>query len=262
MFGVFGSKPVISDLDQQFQHDTYAWLLSHFGGPHFFKGKTLVLPTRDYFPAKVDSLDGAVSETFLTVKKYAGMSDWECVLQRQDEDVEARVAPTVVVKNAPTNPLGTFSATNKTNAVITYNPKLAKEPLHLVATFAHELAHYLTATAPEPPPGGWDNWEFATDIAATFLGFGVFMANSAFSFRQYTDLNSQGWRWSRSGYLTEAEHVYALSLFLHLQKRSLTEVKPYLKSNLWSLIKKAYKQAEQSGIIDDLFKVQYKSANS
>ncbi|MDX6851136.1 hypothetical protein SCD92_17290, partial [Gilvimarinus sp. SDUM040013] len=55
-------------------------------------------------------------------------------------------------------------------------------PTQLVATFAHELSHYLTCTANEPPPGGWDNWEFATDIAATFLGFGVFMANSSFNF--------------------------------------------------------------------------------
>ena len=72
----------------------------------------------------------------------------------------------------------------------------------MVATFAHELSHYLTATAPEPPPGGWDNWEFATDICASFLGFGIFVANSAFSFNQYTEVDSQGWQSSRGGYLT------------------------------------------------------------
>ena len=47
------------------------------------------------------------------------------------------------------------------------------------ATFAHELARYLVETFEEPAPGGDALLEPAVDIAAVFMGFGLFMANSA-----------------------------------------------------------------------------------
>ncbi|MDH4318404.1 MAG: hypothetical protein OEV64_08445 [Desulfobulbaceae bacterium] len=55
----------------------------------------------------------------------------------------------------------------------------------MIATFAHELSHYLIATAPEPPPGGWESWKFATDIGATFLGFGIFQGKRVIISRKY-----------------------------------------------------------------------------
>jgi hypothetical protein len=72
------------------------------------------------------------------------------------------------VKNIPNTPLGTFEAKENNEIVITYNPSLTANPTQLVATFAYELAHYLTGSCSEAPPGGWDNWGFSTDIAATF----------------------------------------------------------------------------------------------
>jgi hypothetical protein len=211
MLSFFKSKPLLSQSDIEFQVATFKWLLKNFGGDDFYKTTKLVLPTKDYFPSKVNSPEGAASETFEAVKKHAGLENWICKLEIQEEDADPVVAPTLAIQNAPTSPYGTFQATEENEVVITYNPALASQPTQLVATFAHELAHYLTATSKEEPPGGWENWEFATDIAATFLGFGVFMANSAFSFSQYTNSDSQGWKSSRNGYLSESEHIYALA---------------------------------------------------
>ncbi|TLU67496.1 hypothetical protein FE810_00640 [Thalassotalea litorea] len=128
----------------------------------------------------------------------------------------------------------------------------------MIATFAHELAHYLTASAKQEPPGGWENWEFATDITATFLGFGVFMANSAFNFRQYTDSDSQGWQASRNGYLTEAEHVFSLALFIQLKGISPATVTPFLKSHLRKMLKKALAEIDSSNIVAQLKSVSSK----
>ena len=41
------------------------------------------------------------------------------------------------------------------------------------------------------------------DLLTVFLGFGIFTANSAFHFKQYTTDRAQGWSAGRSGYLFE-----------------------------------------------------------
>ncbi|WP_288129833.1 hypothetical protein [Microbulbifer sp.] len=242
MFGIFKSKPVLSEEDTEFQIATYKWLLKNFGGDDFYHHARLVLPTREYFPSKVESPEQAASETFLAVKKYAGMEDWPCRLQAQDDDINTRVSPTLTIQNAPQNPLGTFSVEEGEEVVITYNPAVVKNPTQLVATLAHELAHYLTATSAEDPPGGWENWEFVTDVAATFLGFGVFMANAAFSFQQFAEVDSQGWQYSRSGYLSEAENLYSLAIFLVLKKIPFEVAASHLKPSLRKTLKASVKE--------------------
>ncbi len=259
MLGIFRSKPILSDEDTAFQLATFKWLLKNFGGNDFYKNTKLILPTREYFPSKVESSNEAANETFEAVKKYAGMEDWPCKLEEQEEDIDARVAPTLTVQNSPNNPNGTFEAKENNEIVITYNPDLLRNPTQLVATYAHELSHYLTGSGPEEPPGGWDNWEFATDIAATFLGFGVFMANSAFNFQQFTEVDSQGWQYNRSGYLSEAEHIFALAIFLALQGMSIETALPHLKPNLKKLLKMAQKQIADSELINELAAVEYVS---
>ncbi|WP_417707574.1 hypothetical protein [Rheinheimera aquimaris] len=257
MFGIFESKPILSVEDTEFQIATFKWLLKHFGGDDFYQDSKLVLPTKDFFPSKVNNIEEAANETFLAVKEYAGMLDWPCKLKPQEDEVDVRVSPTIAIQNAPQNPLGTFEVKESEEVVITYSPSAVKSPVQLVATFAHELAHYLTATCTEEPPGGWDNWEFATDITATFLGFGIFMANSAFNFRQFSEIDSQGWSYSRSGYLSETEHVYALAIFLHLKNIPFDSAAHHLKPSLRKTLKRSLKELSKSGCIEELLAIKY-----
>ena len=257
MFGIFKAKPILSKENLDFQIATFKWLLKNFGGKDFYEDTKLILPTNEYFPSKVEDPDEIAISMFNSVKKYAGMEDWPCKLEEQDEDVNTQVAPTLAVQNAPTSPMGTFEAKENNEIVITYNPDLVNNPMQLVATYAHELAHYLTGSGQEEPPGGWDNWEFATDIAATFLGFGIFMANSAFNFNQFTEVDSQGWQYSSNGYLSEEEHIYSLAIFLGLQGISDDTVLPHLKPHLKTLLKKAVTELSGSELINELKAVEH-----
>ncbi|SFM71279.1 hypothetical protein SAMN04487963_3475 [Marinobacter zhejiangensis] len=256
MLGILRSKEILSREDTEFQVATFKWLLRHFGGKEFYEGTQLVLPTRDYFPSSVETENEAAIATFHAVKKYAGMEEWPCRLEEQEE-ADPRVAPTLIIQNAPKAPLGTFEVEGDNEIVITYSPDLVRNPTQLVATYAHELAHYLTATSPEGPPGGWDNWEFATDIAATFLGFGIFMANSAVNFHQFSDVDSQGWQYSRSGYLSESEHIFALAIFLGLRGMPTEVALPHLKPNLKKRLKRAVREISDLKLIDELLAVEY-----
>ena len=122
-------------------------------------------------------------------------------------------------------------------------PASLSRPIELIATFAHELCHPLLLSIPEPPPGGAECEEFATDLATTFFGFGLFGANSAFEFKQHSDIGagSQGWSTRRLGYLTEAEWGFSLAIFLHNNEDNLQLAMNHLKPSLASYLKKSLK---------------------
>jgi len=262
LFGLFGKKQLLSDEDTFFQIETYRWLLTYFGGDDFYNDTNLILPTKEFFPSNVNSPSEAAKDTFERVKSYAGLEKWPCSLEVQEEDPNVIVGDTLIVQNVEHGPSGTFSLNENNEAVISYNPKLASNPVQMVATFAHELAHYLTSTAPEPPPGGWDNWEFATDIAGTFLGFGIFLANSVFNFQQYSSAGVQGWSTSGGGYLSESEHSYSLAIFLKLKNISPEIAYPHCDTNVKSLLKTAINELDNNPHIEQLRKVKYIEWNS
>ena len=191
------------------------------------------------------------------MKEYAGMSEWPCELRAQEPDPDRLVAPTVLIQGGEQSPLGTISSKSPEKIMITYNPAIIANPNKLVATFAHELAHYLTVACKEPPPGGWDNWEFATDITAVFMGFGIFQANAAFEFTQHSDIFSQGWQCSSSGYLSEEELSFALALFIRLKEINPKKVYPYLDTNIKTYVKKSIKELKGSLTLADLKQVEY-----
>lgn len=262
MLNIFRKRYLLPEEDECFQIECYRWLLRNFGGEHFHKETKLVLPTKEYFDFESSSSAEHVSKTFNLVKQYSGMEGWVCEVVAQEEDPELRIAPTVDIKNANVSPLGTFSSNEENVVTITYNPNIANNGTQLIATLAHELAHYLTATSPEDPPGGWENWEFATDIAAVFLGFGIFMGNSAFSFEQYTDVDSQGWQTQSSGYLSEAEYSFALAIFILLKDIDPKSVYKYCDKNIESYLKRAIRELLNSGEIEKLKGVKYIGKNS
>jgi hypothetical protein len=248
LFDIFSKKSLLDPGTTQWLFDSYAWALKNFGTDIFYQDTILVTPTDEHFPDKIEDAEQMASKVFQRVKKYAGMENWCCELLAQEPDGNPVVAPTIVIKNAPRGPAGTFSVTSgdQQKIIITYNPDQIGNPVMLVATFAHELGHYLSSVAKQHPPGGEALWEPATDLLATFMGFGLFLANSAFSFSQYTDVNSQGWSTQSQGYLSQYELTYALAIFCVLKDIDTSAVEKHLKSTLVSFYKKAVKEINKN----------------
>ena len=261
MWNPLRKQSLLSEENEAFQIETYKWLLKNFGGKYFYEDTKLILPTEEFFPVKNEKPEKVALHIFELVRKYAGLEDWPCTLKAQETDPNLRVSTYLTINNTEHKPLGTFSINENEEAIITYNPRLTSDPIQMVATFSHELSHYLTSTSVEPPPGGWDNWEFATDITATFLGFGVFQANAAFNIQQYTDFESQGWHTSGGGYLNEAEHSYALALFIRLKNIPPETVYPHCDINIKDYLKKALSELEEKSHIEELLKIQYIEPN-
>ena len=127
--------------------------------------------------------------------------------------------------------------------VISYAADLVDHPASLVPVFAHELAHYLVATIPEPPPGGEEVHELATELAVAYAGMGVMAANAAFAFEQYSDGLTQGWSAKRSGYFSERSWAFAIAVFLALTNRR-GEADAWLKPTIRDMVRSAHRHLE------------------
>jgi hypothetical protein len=178
------------------------------------------------------------------------MTDWPCDLVPHVDAPGARQ----LLGNVPHGEHeshgagGTFRVRvrqGKVRGKMTYSPATLAEPADFIATMAHELGHYLMAGATSDPPGGAEAEEPATDLAAVFLGFGVFLANSAFSFRQFQDGTTQGWERRARGYLDERCLAYALALFCRLLGIDPRLARPHLDTNPRSYFKHALLDLER-----------------
>ena len=226
----------------QFQLATFKWLIGQFGP---VGDRPLILPTPDFFPLTVMAVEPAVSELFESVRRHAGMTDWPCQLEPGDADRPVDLGNNHFVKHGKGNaPCGTFrlgEGLAGRHGIITYNPGMARDRAGLAATFAHELGHYLMATAAADPPGGWDLHELHTDLAACYMGFGLLLANNAKSFEQFTTERGAGWRSSGKGYLSEQALVTATCIFQRLAGRAPAEAAPFIKPYLQGVLKQADK---------------------
>jgi len=205
-------KSFLDDARREWQFDVFAWLLRNCGGYPKFLETTLVLPTDRHFPDHGMTGHAGVAALFRCVRDHAGMAEWPCQVEPAQE--APRAAP----------------PTSNSVPVFTYDPDTL-DPKALIATFAHELARYLVETFEEPPPAGALLREPSIELAAVFMGFGIFMANSTFEGARY-DLN-------------EGEFVHALAMFCLLRKLDPESVAAHLNPHLRKYLRLAARDLAQ-----------------
>ncbi|MER8909936.1 hypothetical protein NKH99_20050 [Mesorhizobium sp. M0854] len=241
------SSPLDAD-DEEWQLDCWGWLLRHFGGAAALRKRSLILPTRAFFTPSEEQGHAAASHYFGQVAAYFGIDAARFNLVPQEDSIDPVLGPLQVLQDAPREPAGTFSVSRGGAMTITYNPAIVPKPMKLIATFAHEICHPLLFSVPEEPPGGTEMEEFATDLAVTFFGFGIFNSNTAASFTQYRDTatGTQGWSFERQGYLSPAERAFAPALFIQARGQGIQDAREYLDSGPLAYFRKATKYLAQT----------------
>jgi len=240
----FGARTYLDPDDEEWQIETWRWFLAKFGGLADLKRSPLVLPTRQFFPPTQKTGHERAEYIFEQVKRLARMPGWSCRLLAQPRRAELLVGQYVALKPITQGPAGTFGF-DADEVVITYEPSSLDDPGQLIATLAHELAHYLLLRWRNDVPGGEEMHEPATDLMTVYMGFGVFGASAAFSFNS----DSTGWQWSRHGYLSQRAWVFALAVFLEMRNDSPETVKPFLKQHLYSDLGVALRYLKRGGMI-------------
>ena len=242
---LFGKSTFLDDDLEDWFLETWAWLMSKSGGMGRLGKTPLVTPTRDFFPPTEAVGHEKALHVFECVKNLMGLQAWDCELVPKTRAGSRQVDRYLFV-NGGGGANGTFQVRDGT-VTITYASDLVDQPMALVSTLAHELAHYRLAILGEHGPGGHEAHELATELAVAHAGFGVFSANVAFEFTRFSGGGDEGWRRSQNGYFSERTWAFALALFLKLQNEEGAAdrwVKPTIKDMTKSATKYLTKRPE------------------
>ena len=204
-------KSFLDSARREWQFAVFAWLLRNCGGYPKFTETPLVLPIDQHFPDRGMSGHAGVAALFRCVRDHAGMADWPCAVEPKSDEARTTVASDRI-------------------PVFRYDPDLLDPRAH-IANFAHALARYLVETFEEPAPGGASLHEPAVELAAVFMGFGVFMANASIADTGH-DLN-------------EGEVVHALAMFCLLRKLDPETVARHLNPHLRKYLRLATRDLAQ-----------------
>jgi len=120
-----------------------------------------------------------------------------------------------------------------------------RDPMSLVAVIAHELGHVLLLADKKIDRDRKDH-EFLTDLLTVQTGLGIFTANSAFRFTQWSGGFKQGWKAQRLGYMTEPMFGYALALFAWTRGELKPTWAEYLEGNVKDHFKSGMKYLQKT----------------
>lgn len=248
-------KPLIDQNSADFIFTTVAWVLQNFDHDEFFKRTRLVLPSNEFFPGRVSSVEEKAQNIFQHTLKYSGLSHWPFELRSMIErevNSECQIQPapqdelTVIHRNSlygielPEVPV----IMTQQPLFIFYNPQQTLKPEDLSASYAHVIAQHLIIQSKQIPPGGNQFFAEASEVLASMMGFGVLLSNSAYTFRGGCGscYNAMA---NRQPALTELDSVFVLALFCRLKGIDYKEGTQYLKKHLRSVYKQATKQIDK-----------------
>jgi hypothetical protein len=225
----WGKRTFLEPHIEEWHRDCWRWMRGHLALPEAPFPQGVILPNRDFFEP-IEGTGHARAEGVLAqVKGLMGLEQWPCTLvERQRVNVE--LADFMITQPTGKMAAGTFEVEGG-EVYITYDPDLVGRPYNLVATFAHELAHYVLHSLPDLPPGAEEEpqiEELATELAVTGFGFGVIAANAAFGH----EVSSTMQRIGASGYFSEDQWLFALAVQLRLCEEDPAPARGYLKPHL------------------------------
>jgi hypothetical protein len=244
MLSIFKFRPLIDSSSADWIYETFEWALLNFDIQEFYQRSELVLPTNDFFPGSVDSVHAKAENIFGHTLKYTGLTHWPFRLEAPE-----------IFKNLPAHQIALTSIERNSVQVmlpvsyeqplsLTYNPQQTLKPEDLSSSFAHMIAQHMLLQSHKLPPGGVDYLTEGSEILAVFMGFGVMLTNSAYTFRGGCGscYNAQA---NRVASLSENELVFALALYCRLKGIENSHAAAYLKKHLKSNYKRACKQIDK-----------------
>jgi hypothetical protein len=232
----------VNDEQKVWLENSGAWLIREFSIQ--VSQVTVVLPTPEFFPDPYRGEEEDVDNLLIRVCSYMGVSrDRLTVKLFSDEEKKIRDhLPSFESKGQ-----GVAGHYRETSDLITISLSTAylRDPMSLVAVIAHELGHVLLL-ADKKIARESENHEFLTDLLTVQMGLGIFTANSAFRFTQWSGGFKQGWKAERLGYLSEPMFGYALAFFAWTRKEGKPPWSKYLEGNVKDHFKSALKYLQKT----------------
>lgn len=212
----------ITETDREWVDSAIDWMLQSFGEKHFYAIKT-VTPTTAYYPKKdSDSYKYAENVLGITMSLMAINENTKVYLEFFSQEFFEDNNSTQLDKGDNLNGYwaeasGTYQRRDE-KVVIRINENLLDDPISLISTMAHELAHEILLGENRIN----ENDEYLTDLLAIFYGFGIFLGNSKFNYNTASDGFTSSWSMSSKGYLPEQIIAYATAKLSILRKEDIS----------------------------------------
>jgi hypothetical protein len=205
MFGWFRPKCPLNPPAKDWVEERLAWLSDEFGFEPFIESP-VILPTSEFFPDTYDGSKPTVRKLLNRTCRYMGVSPRLVAMKLYSEANRVWL----VDGNGEYLPgtAGLYEE-GEERFIIRLERSQLSNPMDLVGTMAHELAHVRLLGESRISNDAPDN-ELVTDLTVVFHGLGIFMANSPRAFR------STMRKWGNSDalmpeYLSLPMLVYALA---------------------------------------------------
>lgn len=214
------------------------WLSEQFGLEPLLNADVL-LPTSEHFP-----------------EPYHGMpEDAERLLQRMRRqlhvDPTAKIVLQIHADVEMPHAAGTFEEDESGGTIIRATESQLTDPLQLIATLSHELAHQ-RLLGEKRLAGTEDDHERLTDLLPVFFGAGVFAANAVIQETSRTEGNWYSWSISQWGYLPARIFGYAFALFAWIRDEQRPSWADHLRTDARTALLQGLKYLRKTG--DSIFR--------
>ncbi len=239
------SSPVLDESSVSWLFETFLWATKYLDKDVFYHKTLLVLPSNEFFPGHSNNAADMAQLMFDKVREYAQLQHWPTRLLAQDScQLEQAVLPYIKGQLRGSGAIDQ-SSQNEQYFAIAYNPAQVKDPQAMISHFAQTLAYYLLLISPDKPQYAEQNLAQLSEVVGVFMGFGIFLANSAFNYKNITCGSCRTASTDRNSYLSQYDITYALAIFCVLKGIEKKQVLSSLKSTLRSFFKKAYKEVKK-----------------
>jgi hypothetical protein len=234
MFGWFKPSCPVEPAQRTWIAGRMRWLIGEFGLDRA-RTSAVILPTSDFFPDAYDGSESAGRVLFERVCGYMGINPSGLEMgfyEGQRPVLEGGW-------QSHSGAAGLYEGSSWGTMIHLDAASLA-DPLLLVATAAHELAHVLLLGQGRLY-GDEPDHEQLTDLLTIYLGLGVFTANTRVRDRAGHDGTHEHWSIQRLGYLDQREVGYALAVWSRLREES----SPAWVCHLCGDVRSYFKQASR-----------------
>lgn len=234
MFGWFAPKCPLNVLEKTWTEWRMRWLADQFGVGRLLQAK-VILPTEEYFPSPLGSDPKSPRYLLDRLCAYMGVPP---------SSISLEIVPDEQMPGAA----GLYH--QRKRSLICVALSQLTDPVRLLATLTHELAHELLLGGGILSADVSDH-EWVTDLLPVFLGTGISLANATI---QDSSGYSGTWSWwsiSRQGYLPSRMFGYAFALFAFVRGETEPTWAEHLRLDARSSLQAGLRYLHKTG--DSLF---------
>lgn len=235
--------PIVED-DKQWIETNLLWLIQELGKQKLTEAPTILL-NKQFFPDQYEETPESVETMFNTVCRLMRIERDSVELMFYSDYVDPSGYGIPLHGQTHEGPAGLYLSKNDTY-IVAIEAASFSNPITLIATMAHELAHVHLLGHKMIDAGRVDH-EPLSDLFVIFSGMGIFTANSAFQFRQWDKNMQQGWSARRLGYLPEPMIGYALACYAWLRNEHNPRWSKQVAYNVRVFMKRTTKYFELTG---------------